>query len=153
MIRRLFTLAAALSVLLAFGVTASWVRSYWVFDRVSCASYRCTWESFDARLQFSRWPPGMPRGASSAVLASSGKIFVERRTYYSEPLAHSKGWSWASDDSVIPSFSYLEAVTGDVARNGHWAVRQASVRHGALLLLLAVLPAAWLIAWSRRSAR
>jgi hypothetical protein len=152
--RRLFTLATILSLLLAAAATAAWVRSYWVYDRVSCASYRCTWESFDARLQFSRWPPAMPGGASSAVLASSGKIFVERRIYHSEPLAASgQRWGWASDENVIPSFSYLQAVTADMTRSGHWAVRQVSVRHGALLLLLALLPAAWLIAWSRRSAR
>lgn len=143
-----------MSLLLAVAVAASWVRSYWVFDRVSCASYRCTWESFDARVQFSRWPPGMPGGASSALLASSGKVFIERRIYYSEPLAASgHGWGWASDENVIPSFSYLQAVTADMTHSGHWAIRQLSVRHGALLLLLALLPAAWLIGWSRRSAR
>ena len=118
-----------MSLLLAVAVAASWVRSYWVFDRVSCASYRCTWESFDARVQFSRWPPGMP-------LAASGQR-----------------WGWASDENVIPSFSYLQAVTADTTHSGHWAIRQLSLRHGALLLLLALLPAAWLIVWSRRSAR
>lgn len=152
--KRLFTLLAAVSLLLALGVGASWVRSYRVYDRLSCASYRCGWESFDARAEFSRWPPAMPRGATTALLAASGKILVERRLYYSEPLASSsKGWGWASDDNVIPSFAYLQVVTADVTRDGHWAIRQMSLRHGALLLLLAVLPAAWLIAWSRRSAR
>lgn len=151
--KRLFTLLASVSLVLALGVSASWVRSYRVIDRVSCASYSCAWQSFDTRLEFSRWPPALPRGATTALLASSGKISFERRVYHSEPLASASGWGWASDDNVIPSFAYLQVVTADMTRDGHWAVRQMSMRHGALLLLLAALPAAWLIAWSRRNSR
>lgn len=86
-----------------------------------------------------------------AVLTSFGKILLERRTYDGEPLrvaAHGSGWS--SDDNAIPSFSYFHAVTGDMTRSGQWTIRQVTLRHWALVLLFAVLPAAWLLAKPRR---
>jgi len=156
--RRLFTIAAALSCLLAIAVAVSWVRSYWVYDQVSCGSagdrYQCAWKSYDASFQFPGWPPGIPKGASGAVLTSFGKILLEQAIHGEEPLrgtAH--GYGWSSDDNVIPSFSYFHAVTGDMNGRGHWTVRQATARHWALVLLFAALPAAWVFASRRRAVR
>ncbi len=157
--QRLFTVAAALSSLLAVGVAAFWVRSYWVYDQVSCGSmpdgYQCAWESYGASFQFPRWPPGIPKGASGAVLTCFGKVLLEQAVYSEEPLRGktSRGYGWSSDDNVIPSFSYFYAVTGDMSRRGHWTVRQGTARHWALVLLFAVLPVAWPFASRRRAVR
>ncbi len=149
--------AAALSCLLALAAAMSWVRSYLVYDQMSCGSmldrHRCTWKSYGASLQFPRWPPGIPEGNSRAVLICFGKILVEQ-TVYSEdplPLVAPPGYSWSSDGNVIPSFSYFHAVTGDMNHRGHWTVRRATARHWALVLLFALLPAAWLLVRRRRT--
>ena len=154
--RRLLAIAAALSCLLAVGAAASWVRSYWAYDQVSCGSvsdrFRCGWESYEASFQFPRWPPGIPKGASGTAVTSLGKVLLQQAAYSEEPLpgAASRGYGWSSDENVIPSFGYLHAVTGDMNGRGHWTVSQVSVRHWALALLFALLPAAWLLTWRRR---
>ena len=159
MMQRLFTVAAALSCLLAIGAAVSWVRSYWIYDQVSCGSvsdrYQCAWKSYDASFPFPRWPPGIPKGASAAVLLCFGKVLLEQRVY-SEDLPHgtaSRGYGWSSDENIIPSFSYLFAETGDMTGRGRWRVRQVTARHWALVLLFSVLPAAWLFASLRRAGR
>ena len=155
--RRLFTFAAALSCLLAAAVTASWLRSYWVYDQVSCGSipdrYRCTWRSYDASFDFPRWPPGIPKEASSAVLTCFGKVLFQQGVYSEQPLPGmaSHGYGRSSDDNAIPSFSYFYAVTGDMSGRGHWTVRQVTVRHWGLVLLFSVLPVAWLFGLRQRS--
>ncbi len=157
--RRLFTVAAMLSCLLAVGTAISWVRSYSVYDQLSCGPvpdrYRCTWKSYGASFRFPRWPPGMPEGTSGAVLMCCGKILLERAVYSEEPLPGTgpRGYGWSSDENVIPSFSYFYATTGDMNRRGHWTVHQATARHWALLLLFSLPPAAWLFAWRRRAVR
>ena len=155
----LFTVAAVLSSLLAVGVAASWVRSYTIYDHLSCGStldrYRCAWSSYDASFPFTRWPLGIPAGASEAVLICYGKIFFKRATHNDDalPAMAARGYGWSSDENVIPSFSYFYAVTGDMNGKGHWKVLQVTVRHWALALLFALLPAAWLFAWRRRGVR
>lgn len=78
-------------------------------------------------------------------------LAIAAAPYSEEPLpgtgAH--GYGWSSDDNAIPSFSYLYAVTGVMSGRGHWTVRQATVRHWALALLFALLPAAWLFVWRK----
>ena len=157
--RRLFALAAALSLLLGVGVAVSWVRSYWVYDQVSYGSaldrHQYAWVSYSASFEFARWPPGIPKGASGAVLTSSGTVLLEDAVYSEEPLGRtsSHGYGWSSDDGVIPGFSYFHAITGDMNRSGHWTVRQVTARHWALVLLFSVLPIAWLIASRQRAVR
>jgi hypothetical protein len=157
--KRLLNVATILSALLALAAAASWARSYRVYDEFSCGyateRHRCAWQAYAASFQFSRWPPGIPEGASGVVLICFGKIFMQQGVYSNVPLqsmppltAH----TWASDSNVIPSFSYFQAVTGDMTRPGHWLVRQVSLRHWALVLLFALLPAARLFAWRRRPA-
>jgi hypothetical protein len=156
---RLFTVAAILSSLLALGTAVSWVRSYWVYDFVSCGSasgrYPCNWNSYGTSFRFSRWPPGIPQGASSAVVVSYGKILFQQAVHGEEPLSGMplQAYSWSSDDNVIPSLSYSYAATRDMAGKGRWTVRQATVRHWALVLLFALLPAAWLFAVLRPATR
>ena len=155
----LFTVAAILSSLLAVGAATSWVRSYTVYDHLSCGSpldrYRCNRKSYGASFQFPRWPPGIPEGASRAALICCGKILLEQAVYSEEPLPAMalRGYGWSSDENVIPSFSYFYAVTGDMNGRGHWKVLQFTVRHWALVLLFTLLPAAWLFAWRRRTVR
>jgi len=153
--RRLFSVAAMLSCLLAVAVASSWVRSYWVYDQLSCdaALDRCTRKSYDASFQFPRWPPAIPEGASRAALICFGKIFLQQAVYSEEPLREGTpaGYGWSSDDNAIPSFSYLYAVTGDMSREGHWTVRQVTVQHWALVLLFMLLPAASLLVRRRRT--
>ena len=157
--RRLFTAVAILSCLLALGAAISWVRSYSAYDQLSCGSaldrYRCTWRSYDASFRFSRWPPGIPEWASGAALICYGKIFLAQAVYSEDPVpvTGARGYGWSSDENVIPSFSYFYAVTGTMNDRGHWKVLQVTVRHWALVLLFALLPAAWLFAWRRRTVR
>ena len=157
--RRLFTIAAALSCLLGIAAAASWVRSYWVYDQVSCGYAfdrdQCAWKSYSASFRFTGWPPGIPKGASGAVLTSFGKILLQHAVYSEEPLqgATSHGYGWSSDDNAIPRFSYFYAVTGDMSRGGHWIIRQVTAMHWALLLLFTVLPVTWLFASRRRPVR
>jgi hypothetical protein len=154
--RRLFTVAAILSCVLALGAVTSWVRSYSVYDQLSCGSgpdlFRCTWKSYGVPFEFSRWPPGIPESASRAALICFGKIFFRQGMYRNEPLPATgpHGYGWSSDDNVIPSFSYFYAVTGDMTRKGHWTVLQVTLQHWSLVLLFALLPAARLFAWRRR---
>lgn len=149
--RRLFTIVAFLSCLLAIGVVASWVRSYRVYDQILCGSeverYPCAWRAYDVSFKFSAWPPGIPKGASSSILTSVGKILFQHAVYSREPLSgiSPHGYHWSSDGNVIPSFSFIYAVTGDQSRSGHWTVWQLTVRHWALVLLLTILPVAWLL--------
>jgi len=155
---RLFSIAAVLSCVLGVGVAASWLRSYWVYDQISCGSaldrHQCVWKSYSASFQFPRWPPGIPEGGSVALLTSFGKVLLQRAVYSDGvPGGSSQGYGWSSDDNVIPSFSYFRAVTGDMNRNGQWTVHQATARHWALVLLFAVLPLAWLLASRRRDVR
>src|SRR5262249_58134792 len=77
---------------------------------------------------------------------SYGKVLL-RRAVYSEgvPGGSPQGHGWSSDKHIIPSFSYFQAVTGDMTRNGQWAVHQATAPHWALVLLFATLPVAWLV--------
>jgi hypothetical protein len=155
----LFTVAAILSSLVAVGVATSWVRSYTVYDHLSCGSagdrYRCSWNSYGTSFPFTRWPPGIPAGASKAVLICYGKILLEQAVHNDEalPAIAPRGYRWSSDENVIPSFSYFYAVTGAMNDRGHWKVLQVTVRHWALVLLFALLPAAWLFAWRRRGVR
>jgi len=155
----LSTVAAILSSLLAVVVATSWVRSYTVYDHLSCGSaldrYRCTWNTYGTSFPFTRWPLGIPAGASQAVLICYGKILLEQAVHNEEalPAKALRGYGWSSDENVIPSFSYFYAVTGDMNGKGHWKVLQVTVRHWALALLFALLPAAWLFAWRRRGVR
>jgi hypothetical protein len=89
------------------------------------------------------------------VLTSFGKILLKQAVYSEDPLpaTGAQGQGWYSDDNAIPSFSYFHAVTGDMTRKGHWTVRQVTIRHWALVLLFALLPAAWLFARRRRAAQ
>ena len=155
--RRLFPIAAVVSCLLGAGVMTSWVRSYWVYDQVSCGSaldpHQSAWKSHRASFEFSRWPPGIPDGASGSVMTSFGKVLLQHAVYRDEPLHGTHGYGWSSDDNVIPSFSYSYAVTRDMRRSGYWTVRQLTARHWALVLLFAVLPAAWLFVSRRRALR
>jgi hypothetical protein len=153
--RHFLTVAAILSSLLALGVATSWVRSYTLYDHVGCGSaldaYRCSWNSYSASFPFTRWPPAIPAAASRAVLISDGKIFFQQAVHNQEalPATAMGGYGWSSDANVVPSFSYFHAVTGAMDGIGHWNVRQVTVRHWALVLLFALLPAAWLFAWRR----
>jgi len=151
---RLFAGAAVLSALLAAGVAASWVRSYTVYDQLSCGSAldRCAWNSYDASFPFTRWPPGLPAGASQAVLICFGTISFRQAVHNEEalPATAMRAYGWRSDENTIPGFSYFHAVTGSMDGRGHWKVLQISLRHWALLLVFALLPAAWLVAWRRR---
>ena len=157
--RHLFAIVAILSSLLAVGTSTSWVRSYKTYDHVSCGSaldrYRCTWKSYGASFSFMRWPLGIPAGASQAVLICNGKILLEQAVHSEEvlPATALRGYAWSSDENVIPSFSYLYAVTGAMNDRGHWKVLQVTVRHWALVLLFALLPTVWLFGWWRRAMR
>jgi hypothetical protein len=155
MARRLFRIAGILSGVIALAVAASWVRSYWVYDQISCGHQQCAWTSYSAPFEFTRWPPAIPEGASSALLTSFGKISLRQAVYSEEPRldASSRGYGWSSDENVIPSFSYSYAVTSDMSRSGHWTVRQISIRHWALVLLFAVFPVAWVLGSRRRRRR
>jgi hypothetical protein len=154
---RLFAAAAVLSLLLAIAAAASWVRSYWTYDQVSCGAADlggCEWKSYDASFPFPRWPPGMPAGASSAVLICFGKILLQQSTYSAQSTgAPWRGYAWSSDANILPTFSYLHAVTGDMSGKGQWTVRQATAPHWALVLSFAALPVAWLVAWRHRNVR
>ena len=152
---RLFSIAAVLSCVLGVGVTASWIRSYWVYDQVSCGSalgrHPCAWTSYSASFQAPRWPPAIPERASAALFTSFGKVLLQHAVYRDGvPAGSPQGYGWSSDKNIIPSFSYFHAVTGDMNRNGQWAVRQATAPHWALVLLFAALPLAWLRVSRRR---
>jgi len=115
--------------------------------------YHCALKSYAASFPFPAWPPGIPNGSSGAVLTSGGKVLLQQAVYVEAPLHQAQGYAWSSDDNVLPSFSYVHAVTGDMSRSGHWIVRQATVRHWAVLSLFVILPAVWLVVSRRRVIR
>jgi hypothetical protein len=129
------------------------LRSRFVWFRARSLSMHL--EVYGASFSFTHWPLGIPAGASQAVLVCNGKILLEQAVHSEEvlPATAPRGYAWSSDENVIPSFSYLYAVTGAMNDRNHWKVLQVTVRHWALVLLFALLPAVWLFGWWRRAMR
>ena len=151
--QRTFAALSSVSCLFLLVATASWIRSYWVYDQVAFGSFpgrRWAWTAYSDSYPFAGWPPATPKGASLSLLTCFGKLFFHETLYHDDagrgPAA--RGHGWASDDNVIPSFSYFYAVTGDMSGKGWWTVRQVTLRHWALVALFALAPALWL--WSSR---
>ena len=150
---RTFAALSSVSCLFLLVASASWVRSYWVYDQVAFGSFpdgRWTWTAYAASYPFAGWPPATPKGASFTFLSCFGKLYFHETLFHEDagrgPAA--RGHVWASDDNIIPSFSYFYAVTGDMSGKGWWTIRQVTVRHWALVALFALAPTLWL--WSSR---
>jgi hypothetical protein len=61
-----------------------------VHDHLSCGSAldgdRCAWNSYDRSFAFTRWPPGIPAGASRAALIFDGKILFSQAAHGKDAL-------------------------------------------------------------------
>ena len=75
---------------------------------------------------------------------------VRRALGRTEPLTAARDHAWASDDNIIPTFSYAYAVTRDMSGTGWWTIREVTMPHWALVALLAMTPGAWLLSWRRQ---
>ena len=156
--RRSLAAISLVSALFLCAVVASWIRSYWVYDQVAFGAFahgRWAWSAYSASYPFARWPPAVPQGASHTLLTCFGKIYFHGTVYHgdSQRGVAAPGRTWASDDNILPSFSYLYAVTSDMSGKGWWTIRQVTTRHWALAVLFALLPLAWLRASQRRTWR
>ena len=155
--RRAFAASSSLSCVLLLLTTASWIRSYWVYDQVAFGSFarsRWNWTAYSHSHLFPRWPPAEPNGASLTFLVCFGKLYVHETLYHAdtEPLAGSRDHVWASDDNIIPTLSYGYAVTRDMSGKGWWTIREVTMPHWALVALFALTPAAWLLSLRGRGA-
>lgn len=151
--RRTFAAVSCVSSVLLLVTAASWLRSYCVYDQVAFGTFadgRWAWTAYRHSYPFTRWPPAAPKGASLTLLTCFGKIYMHETAFHSdaERVATARGHAWASDDNIIPSFSYLHAVTGDVSGKGWWTIRQVTMRHWALVALFTLAPMVWL--WASR---
>jgi hypothetical protein len=156
--RRLFATVSSVSSALLLLATASWTRSYWVYDEFAFGTFdhgQWAWTAYSASYPFTRWPPAAPKGASLTLLTCFGKLSFHENLHHSdaEGRGAARGQTWASDDNIIPSFSYLYAVTGDMSGNGWWTIRQVTMRHWALVALFALAPTAWLRSSRRKGQR
>lgn len=154
--RRILTAVSLISLIALAVVATSWIRSYWVYDQLSCGSDQglrgCRWQAYSAAYNFPGWPPELPEGTSVGVLICFGKIFLRGNRHTDLlPADHSRPFAWASDSNAIPSFSYLYAVTGAMDGRGYWTVRQLSLPHWPLVLLFGALPVVALRQWRRRT--
>ena len=153
---RVLTSASLISLAVLAVVATSWIRSYWVYDQVSCRTDQgvrgCHWQTYSASYPFTSWPPSLPEGTSIGVLICFGKIYFRENVHGDQlPAPRPRGFAWASDSNAIPSFSYFYAVTGDMSGKGYWTVRQITLPHGALVVLFGVIPLATLLQLRRRS--
>jgi len=141
--RRLFNLAAGLSLGLALAVGALWVRSYWHKDRL-------TWDAGKT----SQW-----------ITSFAGELMFARRSGLTDGPAR---WHYADLDLIreiglpfqSPPTTWVERL-GFVYINRAWSngpgrpVRERGIGlpHGSLVLLLGVLPVWRVLAWrgARRS--
>jgi hypothetical protein len=154
--RTAIAVVSRVSSVLLLLAAASWMRSYFAYDQVSFGRFadgRWAWTAFSPSHPFTRWPPAAPKGASHTLLTCAGKIFGHESVYHGdgERLAAARGHGWASDDNVIPSFSYFYAATGDVSGTGWWTTRQVTMRHWALVALFALAPMVWFRTSRRKS--
>ncbi len=153
--RRVFAAVSSISLVLLLATTASWIRSYWLYDQVAygtLAHGRWTWSTYGVPYSFTRWPPERPKGASHTLLTCFGKIYFRQDVHHTEapePGSSARDYSWASDENIIPSFSALVVHTADMSGSGWWTLRQVTVRHWAIVVILSCAPVAWLRA-SRR---
>ena len=153
--RRTFAAVSLVSSALLLVAAASWIRSYWVYDQVAFGDFadgRWAWTAYSAPYAFTAWPPAAPKGASLTLLTCFGKVYWRETVHHgdAERLGAARGYAWASDDNIIPSFSFLHAVTGDMGGKGWWAIREVTMRHWALVALFAMAPMAWLRASTRK---
>jgi hypothetical protein len=146
--RRVLGACRVVSLVFLIVVAALWVRSYWIYDELSYGADRVPrfqWTAYPAAHDFRRWPPAPPPGATHTLLTCFGKVFYREDVY--DPAARgggAVGRAWASDENVLPSFSYSRVETGDMTRPGRWKLRQATLRHWLPAVLFAVLPLTWL---------
>jgi hypothetical protein len=150
--RRLFTILSACSLLLLVPVFVLWVRSYWICDRIhhgtgviaENAAARC----FDRYLHSCR---GVLHFGIVETYAVWGGI------HNTEP----QGWQYHSfqptdDHSLLPQTTIPFRWVSEhrpVPGNGYHDVASLTFPHGALMLLLALLPACWMVARSRNRRR
>ena len=154
--RRTFAVVCIVSSAFLLLAATSWIRSYRVYDELAFGTFehgRWARTAYSASHPFTRWPPAAPKGASFTLLTCVGKLYFHETVHHSdrERRAAARDQAWASDDNIIPSFSYFYTVTGDMNGDGWWTIRQVTMRHWALVALFALAPTAWL--WSSRRKR
>ena len=158
MIRRLFTLASALSLLLCSAMAVLWVRSYfWADTYLGHAGHwtavamsnrgRASLECFRADLpNFPRQTParsGYLRLVSHSPRAQSGDPGVRHQ-------AGAFGFSWyLSDGGMVVRRTGM----GQTIRTFFNQQRDGSVPHWFAMLVFGALPASWLSGWRRQRRR
>jgi hypothetical protein len=167
MIRRLFAIVAALSLLLCIGATTLCVRSFWVDDTIHLQHRR--WRGLllmntGYRLESSRGGLMLSTGSAQHLCADVAEM-THRRVYDRDHF----GRSWDRGPSrEYPRASYLgtpmrrswygfgywhvvfPATTGYGASWENRHIQCIVVPHAAIILPLACLPLAW---WTRFPAR
>jgi len=156
--RTAIAVVSRVSSVLLLLAAASWMRSYFAYDQIAFGTFaggRWAWTAYSPSYSYTRWPPEVPKGASLTLLTCFGKIYLHETTYHreGERLAAPHDHGWASDGNIIPSFSYFYAVTRDMSGNGWWTIRQATMRHWALVALFAWAPIVWLRASRRKGGK
>ncbi len=140
--RRLFNLAAAVSLVMCVAMTAMWVRSYWIGDDIGMNT-----------------PAGnryfVRTGAGQLVVdVSSGYTFGrDQPRFQSTPTERAlKVVYWVEPDSFLSraGFAYISS-TFDGPLGGTMMVRAAVMPCWFALLLAAVTPAVWAATRRRRS--
>jgi hypothetical protein len=159
---RLFTVAAAISLLLCIATVALWVRSYWRQDHVIReVHYHPAWFHDD--------PKAVERDLTQELQSSDGILDFEWQRYLPQIIADEQNpvmhWDFystrdeeRSTDDFLRSQGMLHGVY--VGRFGvawgdgfyGWQVELA-VPHWLVALLALVSPATWLLRYRRRRAR
>ena len=135
MLRRLFTVLSALSLLLCVAVIVLWVRSYWRWDHVSRHEFEpgrqriCAWDSNRGRTSLN-WGalPSTPDTASSVMwMRTSGPP-------RNVPATVRQRWLYEYQVTV----------------NGAETIRYLAVHDVWLVVITSVMPARWLLGVRRR---
>jgi hypothetical protein len=145
MLRRVFTLLSALSLLLCVAVVVLWVRSCWVGDR------------FERIERLSREPPVVVEYLSIGI--NRGRVWASRyqETYTMRAYGLEDGPKWKHSDDMeyvpldssdVPSLSPIGLGWKTHTTSGRFLSTQEFwlvVPIWLLLVLFAVLPGAWLV--------
>jgi hypothetical protein len=102
MIRRLFTIASALSLLLFVATGVLWARSYWIWDNLGfnkASAPRLASSSMDYCTHIVDWHTDTQLGSDTGWLAFTKE--VDRNPIPTDSVGYQNGWDWSQDRAIL----------------------------------------------------
>ena len=142
--RWLFTLCAAMSLLLCVAVSALWVRSYWIYDVFTCVYVPPVPPADELKWYSPTWYD-VAHGRGLLTVSTNGP-----EEWFPGPRAHH---SFAASEAVPDELlrSVERRMLGFRYRDDYY--RYLSIPDYAIVLVCGLLPAAWAVSALRRHRR